>query len=131
MSKLFISTQHTVLLNGHSIARGKKFMADETDTAVVGLLRNGVIKPVEDVNEGVLDFTDKGASSGGGPTLINLNDATAEEIAEALDGIGDTTATAIVNYRDEQGGIESLNELLENKILTEGKMDKIEKQVTL
>jgi competence protein ComEA len=43
---------------------------------------------------------------------ININEADAEEIAEALDGVGLRRAEAIVEYRNEFGRFESIEELV-------------------
>lgn len=46
---------------------------------------------------------------------VNLNSASAEELAEKLDGVGVARATKIVKYRDEQGPFTSAEQLLEIK----------------
>ena len=43
---------------------------------------------------------------------VNINTASAAEIAEALNGIGLSKAQAIVDYRNEYGNFESTEELL-------------------
>lgn len=42
---------------------------------------------------------------------VNINNASAAEIAETLSGIGLAKAEAIVTYRDENGAFETLEEL--------------------
>lgn len=42
---------------------------------------------------------------------VNINDASAAEIAETLAGIGLAKAEAIVSYRDENGAFETADEL--------------------
>ncbi|NLY58727.1 MAG: helix-hairpin-helix domain-containing protein [Gammaproteobacteria bacterium] len=42
---------------------------------------------------------------------VNINNASAAEIAETLTGIGMAKAEAIVSYRDEHGGFESVEDL--------------------
>jgi competence protein ComEA len=46
---------------------------------------------------------------------VNINTASAVEIAEALDGIGDSKAQAIVAYRTKNGGFKSMDQLTEVK----------------
>lgn len=46
---------------------------------------------------------------------VNLNSASAEELAEKLDGVGVARAAKIVKYRDEQGPFTSAEQLLEIK----------------
>ena len=46
---------------------------------------------------------------------VNINQATAEEIAEVLVGVGSSKASSIVSYREENGPFKSLDELQEVK----------------
>jgi len=46
---------------------------------------------------------------------VNVNSAGAEEIAEALNGVGLTKAEAIVNYRNENGEFTHIDELVNVK----------------
>ena len=46
---------------------------------------------------------------------VNVNSASAEEIAEALKGIGLSKAEAIVNYRDQHGLFKHVDELVNVK----------------
>ncbi len=43
---------------------------------------------------------------------VNINTATAEELAAALPGIGDVKAQSIVEYREAAGGFDSVDELI-------------------
>ena len=43
---------------------------------------------------------------------VNVNVAAAEELAEALQGVGIARAEAIVEYRDKYGSFETLDDLL-------------------
>ena len=45
-------------------------------------------------------------------TPVNINSATAEQIAEALSGIGISKAQAIVNYREAYGLFNSADEIV-------------------
>lgn len=42
---------------------------------------------------------------------VNINDASAAEIAETLTGVGLAKAEAIVSYREENGAFESIEQL--------------------
>jgi len=42
---------------------------------------------------------------------VNINNASAAEIAETLSGIGLAKAEAIVTYRDENGAFETIDDL--------------------
>lgn len=46
---------------------------------------------------------------------VNVNSASAEEIAEALKGVGATKAEAIVNYRNDNGQFKHVDELVNVK----------------
>lgn len=58
---------------------------------------------------------DKGQESQGNGSVengkININKATAEELADFLPGIGEVYAKNIVSYRDKNGRFESIDEL--------------------
>jgi len=47
------------------------------------------------------------------PINININTATAVELAEALDGVGEVRAAAIIALREKLGGFVNLEQLLE------------------
>ena len=49
---------------------------------------------------------------------VNVNSANAEEIAEALKGVGMSKAEAIVNYRNENGQFKHVDELVNVKGIT-------------
>jgi len=46
---------------------------------------------------------------------VNINTATAEEMAEAIKGVGINKAKAIVQYRDEHGAFKSVDQLTQIK----------------
>jgi competence protein ComEA len=43
---------------------------------------------------------------------VDINTASAEQLAEALNGVGQARAEAIVAYREENGGFEHIDELV-------------------
>ncbi len=43
---------------------------------------------------------------------VDLNTASVEQLAETLHGVGEAKAEAIVAYRDENGGFEHIDELV-------------------
>mgnify|MGYP000353069044 FL=1 len=61
---------------------------------------------------------------------INVNTATQEEL-QTLNGIGASTAAAIIDYRDQIGEFKSLNSLLEVKGIGEKKLAKLSDQLTV
>ena len=64
------------------------------------------------------------------PGLVNLNTASAEELM-TLTGIGESKAEAILSYREEHGGFEKPEELMEIPGIKEGVFEKIRDQVTV
>lgn len=69
-----------------------------------------------------------GSGEDGAPLALDVNTATAEEL-EQLDGIGPTTAAAIVAYREEHGGFASLDELDEVSGIGEARLASIRAQL--
>jgi competence protein ComEA len=61
---------------------------------------------------------------------INVNTATQEEL-QTLNGIGASTAVAIINYREQIGEFKSLNSLLDVKGIGEKKLAKLSEQLTV
>jgi competence protein ComEA len=61
---------------------------------------------------------------------INVNTATQEEL-QTLNGIGASTAAAIINYREQIGEFKSLNSLLDVKGIGEKKLAKLSEQLTV
>jgi len=61
---------------------------------------------------------------------INVNTATQEEL-QTLNGIGASTAAAIIDYRDQIGEFKSINSLLEVKGIGEKKLAKLSDQLTV
>lgn len=62
--------------------------------------------------------------------LVNLNTASAEELM-TLAGIGQSKAEAILSYREEHGGFEKPEELMEIPGIKEGVFEKIKDQITV
>ncbi|MBT5331460.1 MAG: ComEA family DNA-binding protein [Porticoccaceae bacterium] len=57
-------------------------------------------------------FNSSFAQTDGAMMTINVNVATAEQIADILDGVGMTRAQAIVQHRENYGKFERVEELL-------------------
>lgn len=57
-------------------------------------------------------------------TPVNINKADATTIADALDGIGQSKAEAIVAYRDEHGPFKSAEELTQIKGIGQATLDR-------
>lgn len=59
------------------------------------------------------------------PQTININTATAGELADFLPGIGKTKSENIVAYRDAIGGFKSVDELIEVSGIGEATLESI------
>ncbi|PHS73472.1 MAG: topoisomerase [Cycloclasticus sp.] len=62
---------------------------------------------------------------------VNVNTATAEEIAKELKGIGPAKAGAIIIYREEHGAFKSLKELTNVKGIGAATIDKNRENIQL
>ncbi|MBL4743081.1 MAG: ComEA family DNA-binding protein [Cycloclasticus sp.] len=62
---------------------------------------------------------------------VNVNTASAEEIAAALKGIGESKAGAIVVYREEHGAFKTLNDLTKVKGIGAATVDKNRENIEL
>ena len=62
---------------------------------------------------------------------VNINTASAEQIAEILNGVGLKRAEAIVAYRDSNGKFASVDELLNVKGVGETILNKNRSRITL
>ncbi|GLS26982.1 ComEA family DNA-binding protein [Marinibactrum halimedae] len=56
--------------------------------------------------------------------IVNINTAPAERLAKVLHGVGPKKAEAIVVWREENGGFQHVEELMEVKGIGEKLMDK-------
>ena len=79
----------------------------------------GTGKPPEEVHGDTLD------------TRLNINQATAKQIAEAIKGIGIATARSIVKRREVKGPYQSLDELAEVSGVGKSTIDRARDLLTL
>lgn len=61
---------------------------------------------------------------------INLNTATAEQL-QMIDGIGPATATNIIEYRESNGGFDSVADVVNVKGIGDKKAAQLAEQVTV
>ena len=71
-----------------------------------------------------------GAQTGSTDGKVNINTASAEEL-KTLSGIGDTRAESIIRYREEQGGFQSVEDLMNVEGIKEGVFEKIKDRITV
>lgn len=81
----------------------------------------------EPLKEGVYDEGEQAEASDG---KINLNTAAKEQLI-TLTGIGEAKAAAIIRYREENGGFQSIEELMEVEGIKEGVFNKIKDQIKI
>lgn len=62
---------------------------------------------------------------------LNLNTATAQQMADTLPGIGDKTAASIVAYREKHGLFHSVEEIKNVKGIGDKKFSRIENLLTV
>lgn len=98
--------------------------ADDFDEERVNLAR-----PLYDGEKVVIYRVGEAAEEGG--TKININYATAEELAAALPGIGDVKAAAIVDYREKHGFFTSITEIMDVRGIGEATFNNIEDLITV
>jgi len=61
---------------------------------------------------------------------IDINEATKEDLTK-IPGIGDATADAIIQFRDERGRINDINELEEAEQISEQNLDSLREWLTV
>lgn len=76
-------------------------------------------------------FANTEASHDGIEITVNINTASAEEIATMLNGIGDKKAQDIVEYREANGSFKSLDELTQVKGIGETTVEKNKQRILL
>lgn len=62
---------------------------------------------------------------------VNINTATAEEISENLDGIGDTIAQRIVEYRKQNGNFSNIEDIKNVSGIGDSKYEKIKDSICI
>ena len=81
--------------------------------------------PKWDYNEAVSLYETSCEQEGNTEGTININTASAEELAEFLPGIGEVKARKIVEYREVSGGFISVDELIKVDGIGEKTLDHI------
>jgi competence protein ComEA len=77
---------------------------------------------------GVLGVTSAGGTTPG--ALININTASLEQL-DALDGVGPSTAQKIIDYRTENGGFKTIDEIKEVPGIGDAKFAAMKDQITV
>lgn len=74
--------------------------------------------------------SEQAAQAEAAPALVSINTASAEEL-QALPGIGEVKAQAIVDYRQENGAFESLEDLKQVPGIGDATFDSLESLIKL
>ncbi len=93
------------------------------------------IVPVESVGKAqIVDIAESSSSANSSSTpvseKININTASSEEL-QTLNGIGETKAAAIIQYRTENGGFNSIEEICRVKGIGDATFNKIRDRITV
>ena len=102
------------IIDAIKAAGGARRRRDLTGLNLAAVLSDGQQVVVGEPQQGVT-LSEEAASdstASGTPTLVNLNTATAEEL-EQLPDVGPVTAQSIIDWREQNGGFASVDELLE------------------
>ena len=93
---------------------------------------NGLIPEAEEDTETAVESMEEsgGAQTGSTDGKVNINTASEEEL-KTLSGIGDTRAESIIRYREEQGGFQSVEDLMNVEGIKEGVFEKIKERITV
>ena len=70
------------------------------------------------------------SENGGGDTVVNLNTASVHHL-QRINGIGETTARAIVEYREAHGGFRNIDELVNVSGIGEKTLNAIRDKLTV
>ncbi len=112
---------------GGAVANPGIYSLTEDDT-IQALLSDAGIKPDADLNYIKIYIPQEDENQS--PQKINLNRAESW-LLEALPGIGEVTAQKIVDYRNENGSFNRIEDLLQVKGIGEGTFDKTKDYITV
>lgn len=106
----------------------KEFLTG-TSTSSSAYLRNGLIQGIWGSS------ISTGTSSGSSPTaeetaIVNINTADQNQL-ETLPGVGETTAKAIISYREKSGGFTKIEDIMNVAGIKEGRFEAIREFITV
>lgn len=114
----------------HNIKRyGGLTLAAVVVTALLSSLSDDLkmLRSIDGSYENIMLAPENNVESG---TLININTATVHGLTR-INGIGETTARAIVEYRETHGGFKSVGELVNISGIGEKTLENIRRFVTV
>jgi len=102
---------------------------DGTDNSSSEYLRSGLLQGIW----GSISISGEAAASsyaGEEKALININSASQNEL-ETLPGVGETTAKAIISYREKSGGFARIEDIMNVAGIKEGRFEAIREFITV
>ncbi len=81
---------------------------------------------IKNINDTVVDS--ESSEESGGSVMIDINTASADELKK-LNGIGDSLANDIINYRNEKGGFRKIEDIKNVSGIGDNKFEKIKNNI--
>jgi len=127
LSQAAPSKQSGEIYIGGAVANPGIYSLKEGDT-IQALLLDAGVEPDADLSHIEIYIPQEGETQS--PQKIDINRAE-PWLLEALPGIGETRAQAIVDYREENGPFKRIEDLLQVKGIGQGTFDKIKDYITV
>ena len=99
------------------------------DNASSEYLRNGLLQGIWGTGSGQSNSVE-GTSQTQTPALININSAEQIQL-ETLPGVGETTAKAIIAYREKSGGFAKIEDIMNVPGIKEGRFEALREFITV
>ncbi len=109
------------------VTDGERIYIPTREEADAGWTSNMETDPT---SEGGSTSENNGVQTGNTEEKVNINTASLEEL-RTLSGIGDTRAKSILDYREAQGGFQTIEELMNVEGIKEGVFEKIKDRITV
>lgn len=128
--KYFLTDDHKsrILAADYSLQDSLFFYSDNSDSNISKLSNKVVDSKLEVLDFNNRDFQEKKSSNIAGEKSIELNTADINALI-SLPGIGEKTASAILEYKKNIGKFRNLNELMNVKGIGVSKFNKIKKYI--
>ena len=118
-------------VKGNADLTGVNLAAELQDGQQVIVPKRGATAAAGTASSGTASTSSAATAAGGQPgPPISLASATPEQLDAGVDGIGPTLAARIVEYRDQNGGFRSIDELREVEGIGEARFAALEEAVS-